>query len=467
MDMEGTFEDIEDATAMSYTPVEADGGYYLMVKVTYTDGHGPGKMAMETTDAKVSTNTAPEFDGATAARSVAENSPAGTYVGDRVTATDADDDSLTYSDDSMYFDVNDDGQIMVAEGAMLDYEMDDMHTVTVTASDGESSDSIMVTIMVTDMYPGCGMQGGDAANMYLNNDCEALLESKDALGGSLNWDEAMPISDWDGIQGHATFPSLSGDPMRVTALHLQKGDLDGMIPDALGRLSALTYLNVHSNTLSGMVPGALGMLTNLEVLYLNNNQLDGTIGDLSGASSLEILWLKSNQLTGEIPSELGSLSNLKELRLFNNPDLGGEIPMELGSLSSLTLLVVQNTGLSGEIPMELGNLSNLEWLGLYNNNLDGEIPMELGNLSNLEVLLLSQNQLSGEIPSELGELAALTRLWVKDNQLTGSIPSELGDLANLEQVRFSRNPGLTGCVPAGLAAVADNDFNHLGLPTCQ
>ena len=75
----------------------------------------------------------------------------------------------------------------------------------------------------------------------------------------------MRINDWDGIQGHATFPSLSGEPMRVTALHLQKGDLDGMIPDALGRLSALTYLNVHSNTpASGMVPGALGMLTNLE-----------------------------------------------------------------------------------------------------------------------------------------------------------------------------------------------------------
>ena len=293
------------------------------VSVTVSDGEDSD--SIEVTITVTPDNNAPEFtDGSSTTRSVAENAAAGAYVGDPVIATDADDDSLTYSDDSMYFDVNDDGQIMVAEGAMLDYEMDDMHTVTVTASDGEADASIDVTIMVTDMYPGCGTQGGDAANMYLNNDCEALLDSKDALGGSLNWDEAMPINDWDGIQGHDMFPSLSGDPMRVNALHLQKRGLDGMIPDALGRLSALTYLNLHSNTLDGMVPDALGMLTNLEVLYLNNNELDGTIGDLSGASSLEILWLKSNQLTGGIPASLGSLSNLRNLRLFNNNGLGGD-----------------------------------------------------------------------------------------------------------------------------------------------
>ena len=270
------------------------------VTVTATDGDGLYDMVTVTINV-TNVNEQPMFADDVAEFSVAENAAAGTDVG-MVMASDGD-DILMFSDDSMYFDVDSEtGQIVVAEGAMLDYEMEDMHTVTVTASDGEDTGSITVTITVTDMYPACGTQGGDAANMYLNNDCEALLDSKDALGGSLNWDEAMPINDWDGIQGHSMFPSLSGDPMRVTALHLQKGDLDGMIPDALGRLSALTYLNVHSNSLQGMVPDALGMLTNLERLYLNNNQLDGSIGDLSGATSLEVLWLKSNQLTGGIPA---------------------------------------------------------------------------------------------------------------------------------------------------------------------
>ena len=42
-------------------------------------------------------NNAPEFAAATATRSVAENTAAGMPVGAPVTATDADDDTLTYT----------------------------------------------------------------------------------------------------------------------------------------------------------------------------------------------------------------------------------------------------------------------------------------------------------------------------------------------------------------------------------
>ena len=65
--------------------------------------------------------------------------------------------------------------------------------------------------------------------MGLVNDCEALLDSEDALGGSLNWDHTdTPMSDWDGV-------TMSGD--RVTAVNLRDQGLDGTIPAALGRLS--------------------------------------------------------------------------------------------------------------------------------------------------------------------------------------------------------------------------------------
>ena len=41
--------DIDMATSMTYTPVEADEGYYLKATASYTDGHDSGKMAMATT----------------------------------------------------------------------------------------------------------------------------------------------------------------------------------------------------------------------------------------------------------------------------------------------------------------------------------------------------------------------------------------------------------------------------------
>ncbi len=56
MTMDGEFMDIDDATMMTYTPVAADDGYYLMAKAMYTDGHGAGKMAMAKTDSAVVTN---------------------------------------------------------------------------------------------------------------------------------------------------------------------------------------------------------------------------------------------------------------------------------------------------------------------------------------------------------------------------------------------------------------------------
>ena len=53
--MDGTFEDIDGATMMTYTPVAADENYYLMAKAMYTDGHGSEKMAMATSANAVST----------------------------------------------------------------------------------------------------------------------------------------------------------------------------------------------------------------------------------------------------------------------------------------------------------------------------------------------------------------------------------------------------------------------------
>ncbi len=155
MDM-SSWMDISGATSMSYTPVDADHGYYLRATATYTDAYGSPKTAMDTTASKVDANQAPMFAAETATRMVAENSAAGTNVGAPVTATDADNDTLVYTlggTDAGYFSIGSStGQIMVGAGAMLDYETRTEYMVTVTATDPDgASDTIMVTIMVTDV----------------------------------------------------------------------------------------------------------------------------------------------------------------------------------------------------------------------------------------------------------------------------------------------------------------------------
>ena len=113
-------------------------------------------------------NEAPSFDdGATAARSVDENSPAGTDVGAAVLVTEPDTgDTLTFvlsGTGHELFTVARAGggaQLRVAAGAALDHESTASYTLTVTVTDGKDAagradravdDSITVTVTVNDV----------------------------------------------------------------------------------------------------------------------------------------------------------------------------------------------------------------------------------------------------------------------------------------------------------------------------
>ena len=102
----------------------------------------------------------PEFPAATAERSIAENAAEGTPVGDPVSATDANDDTLTYALGAAPFTIDDDGQIRVARGAALDYEAGTLYVVTVTATDPSNALAIIfVSITVTDVNEAAGGRG--------------------------------------------------------------------------------------------------------------------------------------------------------------------------------------------------------------------------------------------------------------------------------------------------------------------
>ncbi|MDE2943310.1 MAG: fibronectin type III domain-containing protein [Gemmatimonadota bacterium] len=141
----------------TYTPATSDEGMWLRVVFTYSDGHGPGKRAVSAAVKVQPGNAAPSFGEDAYEREVAENSVAGTAVGDPVTATDADDDDLTYSflpggaEIPFAIDAGT-GRIEVAAGAALDHEGEpNSYAVRVEASDGTLADTVGVTIRVTDV----------------------------------------------------------------------------------------------------------------------------------------------------------------------------------------------------------------------------------------------------------------------------------------------------------------------------
>ena len=162
-------------------PSDAAGGTTLEFQLTVTDKEDQSDsdtMTVTVTGDVPDTNAPPVFDaGPSAAFNLPENTAAGENVGLPLTATDPDDDTLTYSlsgDDAGSFDLNAaTGQLTTRESVTYDYESKPTYAVTVTAEDPEgASASISVTVSLTDVEEAAPNQApvfdeGDGATRTL------------------------------------------------------------------------------------------------------------------------------------------------------------------------------------------------------------------------------------------------------------------------------------------------------------
>ena len=150
---EWTVASLEVVESHTVTALDAGITYEVQVRAESSEGAGEWSDSGEGTTV---VNRAPEFDAESYDRKVAENSAGGSVVGDPVTATDADEDALTYAfagTGPSEFEIGaSTGQIAVAEGAVLEYESaDTVFAVLVEARDGALADTAKVTIRVTDV----------------------------------------------------------------------------------------------------------------------------------------------------------------------------------------------------------------------------------------------------------------------------------------------------------------------------
>ena len=167
------------------------------VQVRATNAWGKGKWSDIATGTPG--NAKPEFsEGAETSRSIPENTSPFNFVGNRVAATDADGDSLTYTlggDDAAYFGINaENGQITVGAATSLDYESRTSYEVAVTATDVfDVTASITVNILLTNVDLPGKANDYDANRDERIDRAEAVTAVFDYFEGILTKDEVHEI----------------------------------------------------------------------------------------------------------------------------------------------------------------------------------------------------------------------------------------------------------------------------------
>ena len=347
------------------------------------------------------TNTAPVFtDGTSTTRTISENTAAGVNIGAAIAATDADNDTLTYTlggTDAASFSINSStGQLQTK--AALDYETKTTYTVTVTVSDGSLTDTITVTINVNDV-------ADTPVVSTLTPVCDRTPQVRDAIVA------AVPgVSDCSNVtETHIAAIRDLLDLRDKNISALKPGDFEG--------LSSLQELRLESNQLRALPADIFSGLSSLRRLYLGNNQLTSLPPDVfSGLTALHDLHLHNNQLTS-LPVDLfAGLSSLRQINLHTNRLTN--LPVDIfSSLSSLTQLFLRNNKLTS-LPADLfSGLSSLQYLYLDGNRLTS-LPADLfSELPSLTQLFLNKNQMSTLSVGMFRGLTASTQLWLQGNRV--------------------------------------------------
>ncbi|KAK1932574.1 Leucine-rich repeat-containing protein 40 [Phytophthora citrophthora] len=184
------------------------------------------------------------------------------------------------------------------------------------------------------------------------------------------------------------------------------------LPLTLCSLESLTTLDLSNNELEGCLPDQLGRLDKLRELGLEGNKLTQLPESIGGLVHLEVLRVDSNQLKS-LPSTIGNLRNLKTLSAHSN-DIS-ELPVSFSSLTGLFTLDLKKNSLvtTGTAFIQL---TSIKYIDLRQNKLE-MFPRLPENNTCLDQLFLGFNLLRDIPVGVLSVKESLTVLDVRDNKL--------------------------------------------------
>ena len=210
----------------SYRVEDDDLDHYLRARVSYTDGFGLDQSAslisvQQVAPAPVGPNQAPVFDPPPPvgpAPNVDENTEAGVNISLPITATDLDDDTLTYTLDTASaatFAIDStNGQLQTK--AALDYEKTRSYRVTVTVTDTAGANATDRVDILVNNLDEAGTVTLSSPEPLIAIPLTATLDDPDGVTGNPTWSWASSpngTSEWIAISGATsdTYTPTAGD----------------------------------------------------------------------------------------------------------------------------------------------------------------------------------------------------------------------------------------------------------------
>ena len=393
-----------------------------------------GLALVKSSDLPLEINTGTEVpvftDGTDTTRSIAENSNAGVNIGSTVAATDADDDTLTYSlggTDASFFDIDSSsGQLQTR--AALDFEDKSSYSVTVSVSDGSGgSASITVTITVTDTLDATPLSARthQVRVALLQAIPDDISDATDVTDAHLAAITTLDLSE-DSITSltNGDFSGLFG----LETLNLAGNSLSSLPADIFDGLSALVTLQLQDNSLSNLPANIFDGLSALNALTLNDNSLSNLRANVfGGLTSLTVLNLNNNSLTGLWSGIFGGLSSLTHLHLNNN-SLSNLPDGAFSDLTSLTHLDLQGNALDPvPITVSLEKVGTDKFKAIIPTGAPFDVVVPVSATNGI----IRRSETTITIPK--GSLESDTRLTVKrtDDSTFHAVTADIGTLPTI------------------------------------
>ena len=435
------------------------------------------------------TNTAPTFtEGASTARTVAENTATGVNIGNAIAATDANNDTLTYTlsgTDAASFSIESTtGQLKPR--AVLDYETKSTYTVTVTVSDGNLTDTIIVTINVTDiaetpantgvcqagdvLTPGesCTYPGTDTEfsvhnngngqflfftsssnlnikNTVINGQSYTLVTQKLASG---SW-EIEAIADSTAPATPNTAPTFTEgvSTTRSIAENVATGvNIGTAIAATDADNDALTYTLGGTDASAFDIDSTTGQLrTRVTLDYETKSTYTVTVtvsdGSLTDTITVTIAVTDVNDtaIVSTLTPVCDRTTQVRDAIVAAVPGVSDCNDVTEAHLAAITRLDLENKNISSLKDGDFDGMTALYELKLQNNQLQTLPANIFSDLSSLRTLYLNNNRLSSLPSTVFSGLSSLSNLYMNNNQLTSLPALVFSGLTSLRQINMHTN----------------------------